>query len=194
MIEMEFNKGIFEGHGVTLRGDFGPPKARFQTQSIALISGFCSGDRRSIGVRCGNPFHLALLSFKRIIGLVPAGKNKRIRKRVDVGEEVLLLRRLPLARVFLRSERMSSLKTVFDLVVRVSGDGRVVLLLLRCVIDTTPARFGARLRCVPPRVRICVRCGERPASVGLHIRFEWDLTVFKNGRWPLQDIRLRGGG
>ena len=48
-------------------------------------------------------------NFKRIIALVFAGKNKRIRKRIDV---VLLLLLLHLAHVFLSGERMGILSRI----------------------------------------------------------------------------------
>ena len=44
-------------------------------------------------------FHLTLSSFKRITALIVAGKTKRICKRIDVGEEVLLFLLLLPARV-----------------------------------------------------------------------------------------------
>src|SRR5258706_41451 len=97
-----------------LRRNVGRAEARFRSPSVAYVCGLCGSDRNRIGVRRGDPFDLGGLpgcSFliKRIIALVRAGENEGIRKRVDNGGPMLLLRLLPLplARVFLSRARMN---------------------------------------------------------------------------------------
>ena len=86
----------------TLRRSVGRPKARFRSPNIAYLYGFCGSDRGGVGVRRGYPlalvrllgcgsFCLTLSSFERIVALVGAGKNGRIRKRIDDDGLVLLL-------------------------------------------------------------------------------------------------------
>ena len=173
---------------MTLRRSVGCTKARFRSPSIAYVCGFCGGDRNRIGVRYGGPFDLVRLldccsfcltlsSFTRIVALIRAGKNERIRKRVDGDGDVLLLLLLllPLSRGFLSRVRMS--KRFVHLVVRGRGDMWNILLLPRCVgeydLDTTPARFGGSLRFLRVHVRIRI-----PATSGLRARgFTLDSVV-----------------
>ena len=129
MVEIELKKGIFEYHGMTLRRGIGRAKARSGGPSIAYVRGFRGSDRSRIGVHCGEPFDLArlpsccsfclTLSSKRIIALVRAGKNERIRNRIDGdGKLLLLLLLVPLARNFLSVSRVHMSKRIVDLVVR----------------------------------------------------------------------------
>ena len=105
-----------------------------------LRLGLLDSDRSRVRFRCGElvdlvrlpgccSFCLTLSSFKRIVALVRAGKNERIRKRIDGDGDVFLrlLLLLPLGRFFLSRVRMGN--RVVILLVRVRGDVWEILLL-----------------------------------------------------------------